>query len=412
MKRNGREFTPWHRPVQKIELSENHIKPRGILALLCLIVGMGFLGYALLSALNTEPTWQEISVTGTEPNCGSSFQLMYDFSPDEGNATVQQKALTTLYSQAAVDGYRIFSPDYLAEGFGNVACLNAHVNEPVNLHPALYKALEQVNAAENRQIFLAPAAEQYRHVFTSHTDGEAAQYDPAKNDQTAQWFSALAGYVSDPNAVEVILYGENRAMLSVSEEYLQFARENEIERFLDFGWMTNAFLADFLAESLAEKGFLHGYLSSADGFTRNLDTRGNAYTVNLLTGQGGEPVSPGQMQYTSPISLVLLRRFSLEAGDCYTYASGQVVTAYLDPQDCRSKAAADSLLAYSETTGCGQLLLQMAPLYTAESLDTQSLCALRERGTYAIWCQDKTVFYNDSALSLSTGNGFVANFIN
>lgn len=412
MKRNGREFTPRERPVQKIELSEKYIKPRGILALLCLILGIALMGYGLMSALNTEPTWQQISVSSSQAHCGEDFQLMYDFSEAGKNASTQEKALTNLYSQAAVDGYRAFTPDVLEEGLGNVAWLNAHVNEAVTVEPGLYRALEQVVASGDRQIFLAPAAEQYRHVFTSASDQEAAEYDPAKNEAVGQWFSEVASFVSDPAAVKVILYGENRAMLSVSEEYLAFARENEIDRFLDFGWMTNGFLADFLAETLAENGFTQGYLTCKDGFTRNLDTSGQEYYGNLLTGQGTDLVSPGQLVYKAPASLVMLHRFSLETGDSYTYASGETVTAYLDPLDCRSKAATDSLLVYSGETGCGELLLQVTSLYIADSFDSVALAALREEGTYGVWCQENTVFYNDPSLTLNLQSGYTANFIN
>ena len=414
MKRNGREFTPRARPVQKIELSENYIKPRGILALLCLILGIALMGYGLMSALDTEPTWQQIEASSNDPHCGQDFQLMYDFTGAGGSANTQEKALTNLYSQAAVTGYRLFSPEYLEEGFGNVAWLNAHVNETVTLEPGLYKALAQVVASGDRQVFLAPAAEQYRHVFTAVTDQEAAEFDPAKNPQVGQWFSSLAAYVSDPAAVSVVLSGENQAMLSVSEEYLAFARENEITRFLDFGWMTNAFLADFLADTLTESGFTKGYLTSNDGFTRNLDSNGQEYYVNLMAGQGTILVSPGQMVCKAPASLVTLRRFSLETGDSYTYATGETVTAYLDPADCRSKAAAESLLAYSAQAGCGELLLQVTGLYTAESLDTQALAALREVGTYTLWCQEGTVFYNDPSLKLDLrkDGSYTASFVN
>lgn len=413
MKRNGREFVPREKPVQKIELSEKYIKPRGILALVCLVLGLGLMGYGLLSALNTDPTWQQITASGSGAHCGEDFQLMYDFSQSGKNATAQEKILTNLYSQAAVDGYRAFTPDVLEEGLGNVAWLNAHVNETVTVEPGLYRALEQVVSSGDRQVYLAPAAEQYRHVFSSQSDGEAEAYDPEKNEAQGQWFSDLAAFVADPAAVDVILYGENRAMLFVSEEYLTFARENEIDRFLDFGWMTNAFLADYLAQTLVENGFTRGYLTSVDGFTRNLDDGDTKYYVNLLTGQGTSLESPGQICYQGPMSLVLLRRFDLGEGDRYTYASGETVTAYLDPADCRSKAATDSLLAYSGSAGCAQLLLQVTRLYASDFLDVQGINDLRSAGIYAVWCQDKAVSYNDPSLDLrlSENGGYAENFL-
>lgn len=406
MKRHGREFTPREKPVQKIELSEKYIKPRGMLALLLLILGIALIGYGLMSALTTEPTWQTIEAsTGGEASCAGDFRLMYDFSDAGSDATAMKKTLTNLYSQAVVSAWRSFSADLMEEGLGNVAWLNAHVNEPVTLEPGLYRALEQVVSSGDRQIFLAPAAEQYRHVFTSLTDSEAENFDPGKNPEVGAWFSELAAFVSDPEAIGLTLLGENRAELSVSEAYLAFARENEITRFLDFGWMVNAFLADELAWQLTQAGFTTGYLTSSDGFVRNLDTRGNEYYVNLTAGETAM-VTPGELAYTAPGSFVLLRRFSLEPGDRYTYASGETVTPYLTAADCRSRAATESLLAYSAQATCGQLLLQVTSLYTADTLDPGAISALTASGTYAVWCAQGTVFCNDPAADIRlTENG-------
>ena len=61
----------------------------------------------------------------------------------------------------------------------------------------------------------------------------------------------------------VELLGEGRIRLFVSREYLEFARREGVECFIDFEWMRNAFIIDYLARELAAQGYTSGVLLSA-----------------------------------------------------------------------------------------------------------------------------------------------------
>lgn len=404
MKKSGRENRPSEKPVTHIELSNRYIKPRGFLALALLLLGMGFFGYAMMTALETEPGWQQVEVSSSKPNCGGEFTLMYDFGDD---ATAQYKRLVRLYSEAAENAFRIFTPDVQEDGLGNVAYLNAHINETVEVEPVLYRALSQVNAYSDRRVFLAPAAIEYNRVFWSQSDEEAASYDPAQNPETAAWVREVARFASDPQAVSLELLGNNQVRLKVSGEYQAFIRENELETILDFGWMTNAFIADYLADTLVENGFTQGHLSSYDGFTRNLDTRDKTYLFGLYNRQGTVIDMPAKMRCGEPMAIVFLRNYPMVPEDkwhYYAYPSGEAVTAMLDPADGMSKSAVNNLVAYSREQGCAEVLLQTAPIWIAEELQTEALDALAGQGVYAVWFEGETVKYTDTELTLWDAN--------
>lgn len=405
MRNSRRSAKDYVRPVQKIELSDKNMKPRILFAVLFLIFGMVCTGIGLMSALETDTDWQEIEATATVPNCSEYFVLMYDFSDAGKNASSMSKALTNLYSEAVVTGYQCFSAYELKDGLGNVAYLNGHINEIVTVEEPLYRALEQVVASGDRHVYFAPAMERYRLVFSSESDEEAALYDPSTSIETAQWLGELAQYVADPEMIEIVLYDQCRVQLKVSEEYLAFAEENEISILLDFDWMTNAFIADYLAQVLIENGYISGYLSSYDGFTRNLDTRDNTYYVSLLSNDNGALANPAVMSYEGANSLVLFRNFAVSDSDAwhyYTYASGETVTSYLDVETCMSKASVDSLLSYSAELSCGEILLQTLQLYASDALDVQRLNELAGEGIYSVWCDGKAITYNDPNLTLTS----------
>lgn len=404
MRKYGRDNRPYVKPVKRIELSEKNVKLRWIAIVVLLGIGVVGIGAGLMSALNTEPGWQEVEVSSREANCAGEFTLMYDFSSAGGGATAQYKQLTALYTEAAEKAYRLFSAEVVEEGLYNIGWLNAHVNEPVKVESELYGALSLAAAYDNRHIFTAPAMVEYNRVFLCENDEEAARYLPSGDPEMVAWLAELGSFVNDPEMIRLELIGEDQVQLTVSEEYLAYAQFHEIETFLDFGWMKNAFVADYLASVLTQNGYTNGYLVSYDGFTRNLDQRGMEYTFNLFDRKGTEINMPAQMAYHVPMSIVFLRDYPMNELDRWHYfafADGNVVTAMLDTADCMSKSSAHNLVGYSVTAGCGEILLQMAPQFTADTLDEAALKAMPENDIHAIWFEGRNLLHTDPKLKLT-----------
>lgn len=409
MKKNGRDRRPYIPPVRQIQLPEINVKGRWIAIVVLLAIAVVAIGSGLYALVNVEPGWQTVEISSNQPNCSRDFALQYDFSDAAGSASAQMRQLSEIYRQATEDAYRIFSAHEEADG--NVYHINIHPNESVAVDPALYKALSLVDKKTAPYFFLAPAMAEYDRLFLCSDDGEAAQYDPTRNPDTISWLRELGGIISDPANISLELLGGNRVRLNVSQDYLAFARENGIEIFLDFGWMQNAFIADFLAEILSENGFTNGYLVSHDGFTRNLDTRGKGYTLNLFDHRNGQLYLPGKFHYTVPMSLVSLRDYPMSDQDrwhYYTYETGEIVTAFLDPSDAMSKTSIGNLLGYSETEGCARILMELLPVFVAGKFDPQPLEAAADDGIYSIWCAENTIYHTEegAGLELNQDSGY------
>lgn len=413
MSKNARDKRPYVRPVTRLELSEKNIKFRWIAIVVLLAIAVVSIGYGFSLALSKEPGWQEISVQPEEVNCSSDFILMYDFRVDGPNPTLQYKALESLYEQLTVSAYQLFSAEAVSATGGNLRAVNASVNAAVNVDPALYTALELLVRYDNRHAFLAPVTELYDPVFLSAGE-EARAFDPMHDVQRAELVKETVAYCSDPAHIWLELLGQNQVRLSVSDAYLAFAEENGIETFLDLGWMTNAFIADYMAQALIAEGYTYGYLVSYDGFTRNLDVTGGNYSVNFFDRQDHSILMPARLSYGGPQSIVSLRDYPLSDQDrwhYYSYESGEITTVFLDPADGISKSATDSLMAYSAYQGCGEILLQIAPLFTADSLNADALIRLAEERVYSLWTEDGTLFHTQenpglTLLPQSGGEGY------
>lgn len=397
MSKNARDNRPYIRPVTRIELPDGHFKARWIAIAVLTAIAITALGTGLHSLLNIEPGWHTVEAASKELNCSGDFTLQYDFSGTGGGATELLRRLTGVYKQAAEDAYRIFN----AGAEGDLSRINAHPNEAVSVDPALYRALAQVPAELTPHLFLAPAAAEYSRLFLSQNDTEAALNDPTRNPETAAWLAELTGFLNDRTQISLDLLDGGRVRLNLGDGYQAFAREYGIETFLNFGWMKNAFIADFLAQSLTECGFTSGYLASFDGFTRNLDSRGGDYALNLYARRGNDIALPARFHYDRPMALVFLRDYPMSERDrwhYYAYETGELVTAFLDPRDAMSRCAVPELLGYSEEAGCAEILMTLLPVFVAGEFNPASLEG--NGRVSAVWWEGASARHTDPAARL------------
>ena len=254
--------TPYLPPLIKISLSEGNMTLRLIALVVVLAIAFTAFGVALREIFTTEPGWKAIECYTEEIAYSADISLQYYLGGQDVNATSQERSLNAVYGEAMADAYRIFNSEVLEDDNYNIPYLNAHPNEVVTVDPALYAAFELLEDAGARYCYMAPINVEYKAVFLSQNDVEAAGYDPMKDADLADDIRETASVIADPNMVKLELLGNNQVCLKASEEYLAFAENNGIEGILDLGWMTHAFVVDYVADCLIEAGHTSGYLMS------------------------------------------------------------------------------------------------------------------------------------------------------
>lgn len=400
-----RRDLPHPKPVERIELNEEHVGRRLLLTIILLLIGGGALAYAVSQFFAPQSEWITIEANSSAGiTCAPEFEFLYHLGSGELSPTAERRAVTDAYTRLCRNAFLNFHNQLEEEGVDNLYAINRHPNEELAVDGALYEALAAVERSGDRTLYLGPVYDRYGSLFYCEDDSQLVDFDPRLSPEVAREYQEYAAFARDPQAVRVELLGEDRIRLFVSEEYLEYARREGVESFIDFAWMRNAFIIDYLARELTAQGYTRGVLASCDGFIRCLDESGEEYSLLIYDRQQEKTCSVAVMCYQGPKSIVCLRDFpvnALEEARFYRLRSGEIRTPYVDTADGLCRNAVSSLTGYAGDKGCGEILLELLPVYIADALQKDALEALAKRGIDFVYCGSRTICASEGRTVLS-----------
>lgn len=387
----------------ELEVSEKHVGLRVVLAAGFLVLGLGALSFFLIGLLSEDPGWQTIEPSDKSFMEAGEISLSYNLGQGDLSATEEKRELQKAYSTALGRVYKIFDASRSYENLINVQYINCHPNEVLTVDSDLYAALALLETYGDRSVYLAPIQARYRNLFACTDDVAAASCDPRKDEGVRSFVAELSSFAGDPESIRVELLGKDQIRLTVSETYLAYAAEMELEALLDFSWLMNAFVVDAVADELIAKGYTRGFLSSYDGYTRYLDAADNVYAIRIVDRVGKNVYPAAEAVCKDVSSLVQLRDYplnSLAASDYYGYADGSYASRYVG-SDGLYRAALSDLTVYSASKCCAEVALTLAPIFIADELDETSASSAADAGIFAVWCRDYVIHYTAAELPFS-----------
>ncbi len=394
------------KPVERVELSEKNIGLRfAIVAALIIIAVLAF-GYGVSQLFSIEEGFRAISAdSSAETNSSEEFVFLYNVgSRSDMTPVAEHKAVVALYTDVMVKSHKLFHTNQSFTDVKNVYDINKHPNEVVTVDKVLYEAFSQLQEHGDRTIYLAPVYDMYEELFLCETEEQTKHYDPYANEEVALFYQQIADFANDEASIKVELLGKNQIKLVVSEDYLKFCEENDITRLIDFSWMKNAFIIDYLADELVKNGFTACCISSIDGYVRNLDSSDTKFSLSIHDYVKDEAFQKSAIEYKNAISIVSMRDFPFYKEDAYRYykySNGDIRTLYLDTKDALCKSAVHNLYAYSKESECAEIMLQMKSVYISDALNQEGISKLLDYEIYSIYCEDGEIIYNDSSLTFS-----------
>lgn len=389
---NG-DRTPNLKPVQKIELSDKNVKIRIVVVIVSVLVAAAAIAFGIRSCVAAEKGWQVIEAETAKTSCASEFTFIYNVGNNGGDATVEMRAVKSIYGSAAINAYLFF--DTSADG-GELEKINKNTGDDVVIEHALYTALETMIEKGGRTLYFAPFYERYEVLFGSDNDGEAAVFDPVKNADTAALFEKLSTFISDPNSVSLSLKGNDTVCLDVSDEYKAFAADNDVDSFIGFTWLKNAFIADYIADYFTETGYSSGYIVSREGFYRDLGAAGKSST-KIYFRSGSELYVACRADNSVIKSGASFYDFPMSEGAGYVYENGDTVMPYIDGNGAY-KHAVPTMYVYSKSATCAETALAAGKIYIDDALDKTAVKSLKNSGVETLYIDGGTIFYTDGDL--------------
>lgn len=396
------------KPVEKITLdAKTASKWRIFFIALFLCIGFGALIYAFTHLGTNQKGWQEVVLDKlVVSNSSYDFTLYYEFGAGGKSVNKEVKKVKELYEKLCTSSYRIFDRMEEYDGIANLCYLNRRPNETLEVNPSLYAALETYERLGGRMLYLGALTVHLEGLITSDSDEALAENDPYTNESVMTFFRKTAAYAADKDAVSLELLGDNRVILHVSDEYLAFAKANDITDFVDFGWARNAVICDYIADGLVSEGYRHGILSSYDGFTRNFAESDESFDYNLILSADGTASKRGTMTYRGKKSFAWLHDYAAAAYDrmsrVLTLADGKKRHTYVSG-DGLPKSALPDLLVWSSDGRCTDTALIAARYYIADTWDAAAAEKdLREHNVGMLTYSSGIVSCTDNSVTINT----------
>ena len=422
--RGAREKRPPNlKPVQRIEVSEKHFSRRMIIFLICLTVAVAALSYGAYFWLNGSPGWQLIEVSSGELSVAADFSFEYYVGSVDGGPSVSKRQVQALYTRAAVHAYQQFSTvDDISkdgESVHNLWYINSHPNQDIEVDPVLYAAFQKAAEHGDRSMYLGILNTVYQDIFSCQEDWETEELDPISNPEAAEFAAELAAFAKDESQVDLKLMEGNRVRLYVSEEYLSYAEDLDRSDFLDFGWQRNAYIVDYLADSLISAGYVNGVISSIDGFTRSLgglsvrqaysacdwQRSSDSLSEDSLEGSPGRPIVAARAEFEGGVNLVSMCAFPVNSRDedrFYVFESGDVRHPYVSIDDGVCRACAASMAVYSKELGCAEMAILAGQAFIDQELSEDRLTDIVENQAQLIAVCKGEILYTQEDLALDS----------
>ena len=389
--------------IKEIELSEKHIGLRWALVVVFLAIGLICIAVFLFTLLGEEEGWQTIKPTDKSFMPEGEITLSYDLGATGNSPAKEKKEIEQIYTDALAVSYKLFDVYRGYDDTVNVYYINKHPNEVLTVDRELYKAFELIESFGYRSIYFGTLQTEYRNLFSCTDDSNAKHKDPNFNEEAKQRIEELAAFANDPESISIELLGENKIRLNVAEDYSSLFVEYDEVNYIDFAWLSNAFVIDHVASVLTARGYTQGYVSSYEGYVRYLDSDNSGYSVSLYNRQGSTVYPAGVAQCKNIRSLVQFRNYpinKMNSENYYAYSDGAFASRYIG-SDGYYISATNDILSYSNTQNCAEIALELSEIFVTDSLDTERIMQNTSDNIYTIWFEDSVIYYNDKNLQIN-----------
>ena len=388
------------KPVNKIELDESHIKLRVIALIIAVLVVIGSLIFIIVKYTTKDKGWTRIELTD------NSINEQYYFDYELGDSpTKEYKEVSNIYETSMTYAYSLFDSYKGYDNVNNVYYINNNPNKEIAIEGLLYNAFKDVKASNSNSIFLGPIVSYYNSIIIS----DDTTYDPYKNEDIKKEIEEYINMINDTNHFELRLLDNNKIYLYTSTGFQKLVDDIGVG-IINFNYLKNAFILDYVKDKLNNSNFMSGYINSYDGYKISLGSH-IEYNYEIHDEHDGLSDLVGIFKNSEKLNVVTFKNTITSSSDnklIKKLPDGSRRTYYIDDVDGLSKESVKYLCGYSANNKLSDIALNMENVYISNSFDNTKLSSDNKY----IWISDKVINYTDDKLKIEALiNGYTTKLV-
>ena len=294
---------------------------RGVLLGVAVIVAVVAFSIAMKAYLHKDPGYYKIDADRVADalaySHGIELTCYFDGSSDEIRTSINE--VRSAYSAALARLYKLLDPVNTYEGFKNLAYLDQHPGEDVEIDAELFEILNSAYALTVNGRFNMFAGALYSEWQGISVLQEQADFDPLLNPDENERIAAIAACVGDLSnfTYKVVDPYEHIVRFDVSEAYKQFARDYELTApVIDLAYLKEAYEIEYTASAVERTGHTNGYFVTDEGLSKAMSgVNEGAYVLHTL--ESGLAVRACFAELKGGMAICEARVFSLNESPLY-----------------------------------------------------------------------------------------------
>ncbi len=384
------------KPVEKIELNEKNVKLRFIIFIISIVALIVSAIFIVVGTVKKDSGWTEVLASPkTDINSDDDFYLYYRLGTSGNNVNAELKGLSDTYTTYLEKSYILLNEYKEYDNYKNLAYINNHPNEEVEVDEFLYNSIKEILKENNRLLYSGLLVEYYDSLILADSYDTALKLNPYKNEDKKLIVNELANYINDSNLINLELKDNYKIKLNVSDELLSFAEDNEYSLFLSFSYLKNAFIIDYVSDALIKNNYIYGNLSSYDGYFKNLNNDNNLlYDFNIIDINGKAPQVLGAFRTNKQVSIVSFRDFKYYVNDLtryYEFEDSKTINYYIDLKTGMPKASKTAIVGYDYNDSCVNIALKLSKIFINDEF-------IPNNDINLIYVENNIIYHNEEGI--------------
>lgn len=252
---------------EELEVSDKHLVLRIVLFCIVFVIAVTAFSKAVVGIGYKEPGYYDIETNTVEDallyNKGITFTHYFDGKSDD--IKKELLAAKDAYSEVLSRAYKLLDPENTYDGFVNIAYLNAHRGENVEISDELFAILtdayDKTREKSGYNMFAGAVHSAWNSILVLD---EPEDFDPENNPDEAARISGIAEMTAELDNFSFTVVDADRHIVrfDVSAEYLAYLAQCEAEPvILDLNVLHDAYMVSMVRDTMEEKGFNRGYIT-------------------------------------------------------------------------------------------------------------------------------------------------------